>query len=187
MDSQHTSVYVLSLDLKISFSFPCQSLIGDPYSLFYFQSQESPNFSKFGGKIFQSRTTVQTSSNGTMTTSTNNIGTSAIDRYPLQEYQDSNNTTERNSSDHDPVEYRDKDHQELKSTKLNGDAKHGEASTPKTLGSQAEVSSKDIETGPKHSIWQKIRVVVTHTPPRCRYEPESPKKFSMWLNVLFCK
>ena len=33
--------------------------------------------------------------------------------------------------------------------------------------------------------WQRIYDVLSYVPPRCRYDPEKPFKFSMGLNILF--
>ena len=35
------------------------------------------------------------------------------------------------------------------------------------------------------SPWQKIYNILTWAPPRCRWDPEAPPKFSMGLNILF--
>lgn len=37
----------------------------------------------------------------------------------------------------------------------------------------------------QNNFARKVWDVVTWTPKRCRWDPESPPKFSMWLNLLF--
>lgn len=72
---------------------------------------------------------------------------------------------------------------------LQDDAKHGTSPTSHPLehnqSYSASSSRKDSLDSPKPSIWRKAYDVITWTPPRCRWDPEKPPEFSMWLNVLF--
>lgn len=51
----------------------------------------------------------------------------------------------------------------------NGDSQHQPAQSPRE----------------KPSIWRKTYILCSWTPPNCRYDPNKPFKFSMWLNILF--
>ncbi|KAI9832925.1 MAG: hypothetical protein M1819_003955 [Sarea resinae] len=49
----------------------------------------------------------------------------------------------------------------------------------------AEQQQSSPSASPRRSIWQAIWAFITWTPPRCRYDPKNPPKFSMPLNLLF--
>ncbi len=55
-----------------------------------------------------------------------------------------------------------------------------EAKSPPALSNAAK-----HETSRPPTTWQKIYDVLSYTPPWCRYDPKSPPKFSMSLNILF--
>ncbi|GAB7349905.1 hypothetical protein MBLNU459_g0595t1 [Dothideomycetes sp. NU459] len=79
------------------------------------------------------------------------------------------------------------------------DAKHGIRPTSLPLSHDKAPSYDDASERNPHepsrsaapptpsplSIWRKLYDVATWTPPRCRWDPERPPEFSMWLNVLF--
>lgn len=46
---------------------------------------------------------------------------------------------------------------------------------------------QDGQPKSKRTIVQKLYACLTYVPPRCRYDPEKPFKFSMGLNLLFGK
>lgn len=53
------------------------------------------------------------------------------------------------------------------------------SSTPVSRGDGEVKGQKEI------SVWRKIYVFLTWTPPNCRWDPKKPPQFSMSMNVLF--
>ncbi|KIX03350.1 uncharacterized protein Z518_06902 [Rhinocladiella mackenziei CBS 650.93] len=51
--------------------------------------------------------------------------------------------------------------------------------------SQTQEALQNGQSRPKRSVFQKAYDGLTHVPPRCRYDPEKPFRFSMGLNLLF--
>ncbi|QIW95019.1 hypothetical protein AMS68_000537 [Peltaster fructicola] len=49
------------------------------------------------------------------------------------------------------------------------------------------ISSDVKDESPEHqpAIWRRALRLMAYTPPRCRWNPEQPPVFSMWLNILF--
>lgn len=41
------------------------------------------------------------------------------------------------------------------------------------------------ETDEAQPVWRRALAIVTWTPPKCRWDPDEPPKFSIWLNILF--
>lgn len=55
-------------------------------------------------------------------------------------------------------------------------------STPNSI---PDSTHDNVGSQKKLSRWDKIYAVLTYCPPRCRWDPKKPPKFSMSMNVLF--
>jgi hypothetical protein len=61
-----------------------------------------------------------------------------------------------------------------------------ESASNDSLESDTETEKKDrFQSLRKNAVARRIWSFVTYTPPRCRWDPETPPKFSMALNLLF--
>ena len=49
----------------------------------------------------------------------------------------------------------------------------------------ADDTSLEEKPTPQATTWQKFYNIASWTPPRCRYDPANPPKFSLALNLLF--
>jgi len=53
----------------------------------------------------------------------------------------------------------------------------------KEISHPSKITEQDTQN--RQSLYQRVYDIIAWTPPRCRWDPDKPPKFSMPLNVLF--
>ena len=70
------------------------------------------------------------------------------------------------------------------------DAKEGTSPSSQSVDNdftinEASTQKQTTQKGSHRTIWSRVYDAIAYTPPRCRWDPEKPPQFSMFLNVLF--
>lgn len=59
------------------------------------------------------------------------------------------------------------------------------AATPDSTGSDNDNDAKSLDRPKRFSALRRAYAAVTYTPARCRWNPDDPPGFSIWMNLLF--
>jgi len=81
----------------------------------------------------------------------------------------------------------------MDTNEANHDAKKGTTSpssqsldhNSSNTSSTEDRNPSTTKASPGRTVWTRLYDIITYTPRRCRWDPDSPPKFSMALNVLF--
>lgn len=59
------------------------------------------------------------------------------------------------------------------------------AATPDSTGSDNDNDAKSLDRPKRFAGFRRAYAAVTYTPQRCRWNPDDPPGFSIWMNLLF--